>query len=95
MRSTCHEVSSPRSVSGQEEANLKWYGYWAREKTFAIYGVQEALTLLFIDQLLRESKWEMCLALSSLSLLLFCWSSALYSMYGSTRYQHCSEATAM
>ena len=68
-----------------------------RGKALAIDGVQEALTLLCTDQLLRKSKWEMHLALSLPSLLLFCWSSALYSMYGSTqpRYQHHSEATAM
>ena len=43
--------------TGPEEANLKWYGYqekllqfteFREHSTFAIYGVQGALTLLFM-----------------------------------------------
>ena len=53
MRNTSY-VSSVDST-GPEEANLQ---------IFAIYGVQEALTVLFMDHLLRKSKWK-CLEFGS------------------------------
>ena len=77
MRNTSY-VSSVDST-GPEEANLQ---------IFAIYGVQEALTVLFMDHLLRKSKWEMLgVWVPSFPLLpLFSWPSVLYSMYGSTQH---------
>ena len=48
MMSQQDNFSRKNVYTGLEEANKKWYSHWGCGKIFCNYGVQEALTLLFV-----------------------------------------------